>query len=71
MSISTVYIFDIGEKHLKEIQKGEETITIEYSKKRPSTFRHSSVGQITVRYNDNGFVREALFEDTSGRKRRW
>ena len=70
-STSTMFVFDTLKKHLKTIQKGEETIAIEYSQKRPSTFKHSSGGRITVTYSDNGFVREARFEDGSGKKRRW
>ncbi|KAL9963565.1 hypothetical protein ACROYT_G027086 [Oculina patagonica] len=69
-SISTVFVLDSVMKHLKQIQRGNETITIEYSQNRSSTFRHSSGGKISVKYNDNGLVREAQFEDGSGKKQR-
>ncbi|KAL9963573.1 hypothetical protein ACROYT_G027096 [Oculina patagonica] len=69
-SISTVFVFDSVMKHLKKIQRGNETIAIEYSQNRSSTFRHSSGGKISVKYNDNGLVREAQFEDGSGKKQR-
>ena len=57
-------------KRLKKIQRGNETITIEYLQGKASTFSHSSGGKITVKYNDNGLVREAQFEDGSGKKQR-
>ena len=42
VSSSTVFVFDTVERHLKQIQRGEETITIEYSQRRPTAFKHSS-----------------------------
>ena len=71
VSISTVFVFDTIKKNLKRIEKGEETITIEYSQSRPMAFNHSSGGRITVTYNNNALVREALLEDKSGKKQRW
>ena len=70
-SISTVFIFDSVMKHLKKIQRGNETITIEYLQNRSSTFKHSSGGKITVKYNDKGFLREARLQDGSGNEKRW
>ena len=70
-STSTVFIFDSVMNHLKEIQRGNETITVEYSQNRSSTFTHSSGGKISVKYNDKGFVREAEYEDGSNKKQRW
>ncbi|XP_022790519.1 uncharacterized protein LOC111330000 [Stylophora pistillata] len=69
-STTTVYIFDSVMKNLKELQRGNETITVEYSQNRSSTFTHSSGGKISVKYNDKGLVREAQFEDGSGKKQR-
>ena len=70
-SISSVFIFDSVMKHLKKIQRGNETITIEYLQNRSTTFKHSSGGKITVKYNDKGLLREARLEDGSGNEQRW
>ena len=70
-SISTVFIFDSVVKNLKKIQRGNATITIEYLQNRSSTFKHSSGGKITVKYNDKGLLREARLEEASGNEQRW
>ncbi|XP_068683141.1 uncharacterized protein [Montipora foliosa] len=69
-SISTVFIFDSVMKHLKKIQRGNETITIEYLQNRSSIFKHSSGGKINVKYNDKGLLREARLEDGAGNEQR-